>query len=425
MPTVLQKKSVYHYNVNNCSSKTMPVNLYTLQNQITAAGAQIASRFQNHTNVLPAYLRQLQQTAQQPDLLDKVERAGSDWWGAKPSHEPIDAVIAAPPPPTAYTVLASDGSQIFPDKHEAHQYYLLNISVYGLYFGGNRPPLEKQKTILAVSDADLLLYQNIVSKELVNKRRSVMEVQFLAEQVLHEPATPPVIALCDGRLGVVQGDRISTAEQAEHDRLLQEHLRALDQIAHSGAALGGYVDRPGGKPVLDLLALSTLDINEIPTALKTVARPLNWFSDATLFAGLLRQPGSRSAVFELLAGWNKAYQSQPTLVNQTHSIFAFYLNISRTPTPIIARVECPQWVATNPALLTNLHAVVFAQAQYSTAETPYPLVLTLADSAAVVQAADREIIDDMLTRELLQHGILPQVSAKLHQKQIARPKRRF
>lgn len=40
---------------------------------------------------------------------------------------PLNIIYTLPPRPSSYTVLASDGSQIFPDRHEALPCYLINI----------------------------------------------------------------------------------------------------------------------------------------------------------------------------------------------------------------------------------------------------------------------------------------------------------
>jgi len=40
--------------------------------------------------------------------------------------QPLDAAIPAPPPPETATVVASDGSQILPDRHAPYLYSLVN-----------------------------------------------------------------------------------------------------------------------------------------------------------------------------------------------------------------------------------------------------------------------------------------------------------
>src|ERR1700752_4148223 len=48
---------------------------------------------------------------------------------------PFDTSYSLPSRPASYTVLSSDGSQIFPDRHEALPCYLINIGSVILHYG--------------------------------------------------------------------------------------------------------------------------------------------------------------------------------------------------------------------------------------------------------------------------------------------------
>ncbi|HQF70499.1 MAG TPA: hypothetical protein PLH39_04375, partial [Promineifilum sp.] len=54
--------------------------------------------------------------------------------------EPLDMAIPAPPPPPRATLIATDGSQILPDRHAPFLYYLINIGAITYYHGEPAAP---------------------------------------------------------------------------------------------------------------------------------------------------------------------------------------------------------------------------------------------------------------------------------------------
>jgi NurA-like 5'-3' nuclease len=89
----------------------------------------------------------------------------------------------------------------------------------------------------------------------------------------------------------------------------------------------------------------------------------------------------------------------------------FYLNSGRE----IAQVQVPKWVTEKPGLLDQVHAMVYAQCQNGGG---YPTVLTRSHEQAVVTAADREMLDDLVLAQLNKLGIKVPVSEKARSKQV-------
>ena len=81
----------------------------------------------------------------------------------------------------------------------------------------------------------------------------------------------------------------------------------------------------------------------------------------------------------------------------------------------IARVEVPEWVARDQALLGTLHAVLTDQIQKGFG---YPAVLARADDRAVISLSDRTVLDTLVQQELARHGVVARPSAKLSRKQV-------
>ena len=60
--------------------------------------------------------------------------------GAAPTGEAIAKAYPLPPCPDKITVIASDGSQIFPDQHAITLYYLINTGSIVYRHASNRKP---------------------------------------------------------------------------------------------------------------------------------------------------------------------------------------------------------------------------------------------------------------------------------------------
>ncbi len=405
----------------------MSINIQAITHQIQDAGNAIADRITQHSKLIPAALIQLNAASAMQDLHAKAEIAAAsrEWSGAKPTGENVAATFPCPAQTPRATVIAVDGSQIYPDKHSALQYYLLNIGAFIIQIGSGEAPTVVRNTVLAASNEDVLVDGRMVTVPLVNLRRTVAEMEGLTELSLDTgTASPhPVVSLIDGPIALrTQGEGISARETGY---LYNRHLKAMDRLADCDCALAGYVDQPGGSPVLNLLWLSSFEIDALDVAIEAKEPPFGGVSDRAVFQKHLG-PGERSAIFQTTSGWNEPYRKRTLQerANQTHSIHIFYLNVSLVAeTPVVVRVEIPEWIATNPEQIALLHATLVSQSQY-TAGVHYPYALARADGEAVIQTQDRTVVENMLTRELLKKNIVPHKSAKLKLKGSTRPKRR-
>src|SRR5262245_31052651 len=63
-----------------------------------------------------------------------------DWVGAAPTAEALAQAYPLPPCPERITVIASDGSQILPDRHGITLYYLVNVGSIIYRHGSNLKP---------------------------------------------------------------------------------------------------------------------------------------------------------------------------------------------------------------------------------------------------------------------------------------------
>jgi len=317
------------------------------------------------------------------------------------SDEPLDTVtVIATAPPRGALVIGVDGSQIPPDRHAAILYYLLQVG--GLRFTYNgQAPTEHTRPTLHYAPSELYDAQEQLIGSQLGMRRTVMELEYLAELV-ESAAQPGILALTDGPLLWPYSGR----SDEERAHLLPAYFAALTRMQQAQALPAGFVERPGGAPLLTLLRTSRPTVPLPPLA------PL--LSDQALMAELL-PPGGRSIWLRRHSAMNERHQQHG------QRICFCYLNTGAPDYPVIARVETPEWALAQPEQLDLLHAVLLHQARLLAG---YPYVLARAHELALVTSQDKAALEDQLHRQILAHGELLRPSEKARQKGYLSARRR-
>ncbi|HZD55807.1 MAG TPA: DNA double-strand break repair nuclease NurA [Anaerolineales bacterium] len=307
---------------------------------------------------------------------------------AVPVSDPLDACLPTPPALGQATIIAADGSQIYPDRHAEVNYCLINVGAISMSHGSTAPP--------GVHLSSRLLYDQGLSSNgeltvaMVALRRDLHEREMLANLAVQ--ASPPVITFTDGPMEL-WGARDPTIA-SEFQKSLGEYVDVLNQLCAGGVITAGYVDKPGANLVVRLLEVAMLAESELSEINKK--HPLNGVTDRVLYWEML-QPGERSAVFELQSQSASYYQGDLAL-------HFFYLNTGRPGRPSLARVDLPAWVARNPVMLDDLHAALVGQCRIMGAR-PYPYLLHRAHEAAVVSLQEKDQVTQMIAGELRRRGV--------------------
>lgn len=340
--------------------------------------------------------------------LAHVAARDEGWHGALPTTDaPLDAYTYADDHPGPGVVLVgADGSQIYPDRHSAVLYYLIQVGGLIFRYDGSTPTPQQEATLHFKNEE---LYDELgllISKSAIGMQREVREVAYLAalaESIRITDPTAPLFALTDGPLLWSYGERRKAESRAFFD-----YFCAMDRLRETRALPAGYIDRPGGRAVLDLLRASRLAPHDLPGKLDE--NPLHPLTDRDLMAQVL-PPHARTSWFR-----------RPTPTNRTHArhgheIWFCYLNVGAT-TPIIARLEVPAWAVAGEGEeeasgIATLHAALRHQAH---ALQGYPYVLARAHEAALVTTQDKAALDQELQRRLMAQGIVPHESEKARQK---------
>ncbi len=339
----------------------------------------------------------------------RLDESRTSWMLPRFSSGPLARGTSAPPLPERLSVAATDGSQIFPDRHEISPCFLLNIGYVLLHYGSDERPLLSSRPSLYWRDEDLFPQwggrRTAVNRELVGFRRSLLELTELAElAAASQAAGHDTVALTDGSL-VFWGleGRPSDFRQAS----LQALISAFDLLASRNVPVAGYISRPGSPELVNTLRVGLCpadggaDCDRCPWAGQVPpCAPVEGVSDAVLYRRVLGR-GERSPVFESTSHVLEDYG--------THQIFFFYVHAGDE----VGRVEVPRYVAEDPALLDKVHATIIDQSAKGGA---YPVALAEAHERAVVRGTEREGFYRHLEEVFVRHDIKARISRKSRRK---------
>jgi hypothetical protein len=399
--------------------------LNRLTGQVDAMGALIVSRQNELSERLRAAQERLRtEGAVTPELLKKIERAQSeDAWrrGAVPLGDRLDETTPVSLEVPQAILIATDGSQIFPDRDAAALYYVINVGAIVFRVGSNQAPSVSSAPSIFYKEEELYNPNGLLrSDEEIGAERGRRELEALATLVEEERAalggdlSVPIVALTDGPLLPWLGN------EKENERQLDEEMgffvSQMKRLHAARAIPVGYTDRPRSAYVLRILELIATDIDAINRESLRKGLFVS-LADRQLFSEL--RPNERSALFAASSVTNDRYQK----CSDGDRIAFFYANMARAgrnEEAAIARFEVPGWVAADTEKLNIAQAVVAANC----APLPYPYVLARAHELAVVTEEEKASLNDFLAQIMWRNGLVPAISAKAQMKVYSRAARR-
>ena len=362
------------------------------------------------------------------ELAVKLERSRTSWL-LPLLGDPLDRAYPCPDRPRHISVAATDGSQIFPDRHEISSCYLINIGYILLHYGTGEKPLMSSRPTLFYREEDT--YQEwggrkmSANRELVGFQRGLMEFTELAELALaaHEEGHP-VLALSDGTLILWN---LEGKPQDFKEMHLQTTLQAMEELRLARVPVAGYISLPGSQEIVNALKVGLcpltvsncdhcpykgenqlgMDPDEVAALKRDMwggralpCTPVEGVGDAALLRQVLK-PGERTG---LCLSTSKILDEYGP-----HRIYFFYVHVGDE----VGRVEIPEWVAQDGELLDMVHACVSDQAEKGQG---YPVALSEAHERAVVRGADREAFYRFLRDMFVKNNIKARVSTKSYKK---------
>jgi hypothetical protein len=322
----------------------------------------------------------------------------------------------APPCPPEFTVVATDGSHIDVDRHQSTRCYLINIGNVILSYGTQPDAILDNSPLLYFGDEDLVIAPTgVTGREqpiegvLLGIRRGVEECRQLAELAAELPQGSSNLALLDGSL-ILWGLAGKAYPEFVTEALLKDgflvHLDAMRKLnSDKRLALASYISFPRSTDVVNVLRLA-LCPHEVADCdrycpQKRDCDAVSGIQDRELFSHILEEGGRSTVFFSRSSVVQKHYGE--------HQVYFFYLRTDDE----IARVEIPQWVATDETLLNLAHALVLDQCQRGHG---YPVALSEAHEKAVVTGADREQFWQLVESSLVGEHMETPGSAKSRSK---------
>ncbi|MFC1920766.1 DNA double-strand break repair nuclease NurA [Chloroflexota bacterium] len=305
-------------------------------------------------------------------------------------------------PPSDFTVIATDGSHIDIDRNQAARCYLINIGGVVLDYGSNPGAMLDSIPSLYAGDEDLVIAQpgvkgneRVVEGALLGIKRGVDECRRLVELAEALAAGSSTLALLDGTL--IQWGLEAYPDFVGDSLLEKGFLDCLKRLKELNGdrklAIASYISYPRSMDVVNALKVAICPNNPLDTdkhCKECMTRECDAVAgvlDRELFSELLGQ-GERSALFITQSKIIERYGE--------HRVHFFYIKLDDE----VARVEIPQWVASDKDLLDLTHSLVLDQCKRGQG---YPVVLSEAHEQAVVTGGDREnfwtLVEESLTDE--------------------------
>ncbi len=346
------------------------------------------------------------------DKLGKKIMASKTTWLVAGLVDGLDLKYQAPPLPSEFTVIATDGSHIGVDRHKSTRCYLINIGSVVLQYGAQPDATLDSFPCLYAEDKDLVVAptgakgrEQLIEGTLLGIKRSVEECCHLAQLAAELPAGSNNLALLDGSL-ILWG--LEAYPEFVTETLLDRgFLSCLDDIRKLNSdkrlALASYISFPRSTDVVNALRVAVCphepaDCDRYcPLGSERTCDMMAGVQDRELFFNMLGD-GERSALFT----------SQSSIVQKHYGeyrVYFFYLRVDDE----IARVEVPQWVATDEGRLNLAHSLVLDQCRRGQG---YPVALSEAHEKAVVTMADRENFWQLIESSLLEERLPTLGSAK-------------
>jgi hypothetical protein len=386
--------------------------LSKLSGQVQAMGQEMAVREQEYAEQVAKAQDWLTEYAEQAQQLGETIR-NSNYSAAIPTDEPVDAHYDLPPVPERFTFIAADGTEIQPDSHGVAFYYLINVGALLYRHGSGETPEAYSLPTIGFSEDDIYEGGQPVTGNLLDIKRDIAEITYLADLCTSEPRGATTVAVVDGTLILWTLKDTPQAYQAEK---AQAYLQQIDRIRKAGAAVAACISRPRRSEVAKLLYLAHVG-GDVEQANADPREPMKRVPDYAIFETL--SPGARSALFISPSKTNERYYRP-----HGHTVHSFYLNLAEEgKRPAIVRIEVPAWIADSADDLRLVHSSIVAQARMA---GDYPYALIRADELAFINSREREAFEEMITSSLVRAGVPAALSPKKYYKTLTRRgKRKF
>jgi len=334
-------------------------------------------------------------------FLGKIEQQGkvqhlSNW------ERLLADIYEVSPLSTDYSVLAVDGSQIYPDHHiQGIECFLINTG--GCYFSYGQPSsaeLFSQPTVYVPEHFGFINKNISFSAELVDLVREEEEFKMLVKKVVEYR---PSLALFDGNLLFwhLESKPVDLKEE-----FCNKYCGSLYQLYQNTTLTAGYLSATRFRDLVELVKVGVCEkqLSILSRGSKyPICEMIDELTDAELLAHIL-MPSQRTTVLKSNVKITQLYPD----VLKPHF---FYLNTGSE----IVRIEIPAWIASDQEKVDQISSICLDQSQKGYG---YPVALAESHAQAVVQGADRNFFYQFLQGLAIRQGKSIHFSQKSLKKRI-------
>jgi hypothetical protein len=278
------------------------------------------------------------------------------WQGAVGISQSINPI-------NSYDVIAIDGSQIYPDRHEGISCFVINIGTVFFRYRADQSSVTFKSTPYLLSNTSENEFEN--KQEIVNAMRTEREFIYGLDLMCQQTQSMPRLLLMDGSL-VFWHLQVTQSEAKQ--QFLSRYVQLLEQYYEKKQLFAGFISLPQSRELINIIR--TVGHQQTGQLLE-----LGSLVDADIAATYL-QEYNRSIIFQNHASVTEQYPEH----SKPHF---YYFNTGNE----IARIELPAWITHNKEYLSMVESIITDQCIKGLG---YPISLAEAHEQAVVSAADRE-----------------------------------
>lgn len=288
-----------------------------------------------------------------------------------------------------YNIIATDGSQVYPDRNEGILCYLLNIGQIAIAYNTCR-------SSIMLDSEPLLFFNNIdtdgqfVSDDLVNYQRAQLELDYGFEVSLNAflANKETTLFLCDGSLTFFNFDN---KENITENIFFKSHLAVMQNFYENKILVAGYISFPKSRELFSLIKniSNSSDLQDV-LDVDIAQIYLNNYSRSNLFKNN----------FEIDVYYPEHLKT-----------YFLYFNVKNE----IVRIELPAWIALDNNLVDTVMSIILDQVIKGYG---FPVVLSEAHMQAVIDGSDRQYFYNMLYECASKNGLSFSRSQKIIKKRV-------
>lgn len=306
------------------------------------------------------------------ELATAMRQKGLPTWSGN-----LDASISIPSCPPSYQVLAIDGSQIYPDKHQGTGCFVINIGGvilrYGTTESSSKLWSEPFVFMEEKSEEDTATLHDIV-----NGKREEFEFQIGLQEAIslrQEHPDLPLLFLFDGSLVFWH---LYNKNSAIKDYFIERYTQLLEQFYAHNILIAGYLSLTKARDITQLMQFYA---GSILTTSPTPNTAIAHIDDAVIMRYNLN-PHERSTIFKSNSPVTE------TMPAHLHPHF-FYYDTGYE----IVRIEIPGYQAGDEKKINMLASLLKNQVEKGLG---YPIALAEAHEQAVIKAGDRHMFYQLI-----------------------------